>query len=66
MWYGVKVKGKKQKREQAGLENRLFPLKLRRRGKDLVMKLNPFPPERRRKVLNSLYIINIKKVLISN
>ena len=56
---GVKTKGGRQ----AGLENRLSPLKWRRRRKDLVMKLNP-SARKDKKILNKLYIINIKKVLI--
>jgi hypothetical protein len=62
--WGLNLGIVKQKRGQAGLQNRMSPLKWRRRGKDLVLKLNLFPPKRRRKVLKIFYKINIKKVLI--
>ncbi len=52
---------KKQKGEQAGLENRLFPLKWRRRGKDLIMEPNPFPPKGGEKYLTHSIKLILKK-----
>ena len=53
---------KKQKGVQAGLENRLYPLKWRRRGKDLIMESIPFPPKGGEKY----YANSIKLVLKKN
>ena len=54
----------KKKGGQAGLENRMSPLKSRRLGKRLGNITKSVSPKRRRKVLWILYKINIKRVLI--
>jgi hypothetical protein len=59
---GFEVKRCKKKRGTYGLGKPHVPSYSRRRGKDLVIKPNLLPP-RRRKVINSFYKINIKKVL---